>query len=128
MFSIKEYHKKYYQNHKKKKREQAKKYYYSHKKKRSEHSKIYRDGKRKFLLGFLGGKCIRCSLDDERTLCFDHINSDGAEDRKRFTNPTNMINYYIHHLEEVKQNLQVLCANCNMIKARELGEFKGRSS
>jgi 5-methylcytosine-specific restriction endonuclease McrA len=70
---------------------------------------------RKFLIDFLGGKCAGCGYSkDIRALQLDHKNSDGKKDRDRLGN--RVTRYYVKHLEEAKEKLQVLCANCNTIK------------
>lgn len=72
--------------------------------------------KRFTVINFLGDKCNHCNYDkDIRALVLDHIKGDGKADRLRLGN--RVARYYAHHLEEAKVNLQVLCANCNMIKS-----------
>jgi hypothetical protein len=58
-------------------------------------------------------------------LCFDHINSDGAVDRKRIskTGSGGTVRHYLQNLGEAKEKIQILCANCNLIKAKELKEW-----
>lgn len=65
----------------------------------------------------LGGyKCTKCGYDkDVRALQIDHINGDGAKERKLYRSGS--IPYYKHILETDKKNYQILCANCNAIKA-----------
>lgn len=71
---------------------------------------------RQRLVGILGGKCAKCDYDaDMRALVLDHRRGDGHLDRKRLGNK--IARYYINHLEEARANLQVLCCNCNTIKA-----------
>lgn len=76
---------------------------------------------RERLVRELGGKCIRCGYDkDIRALVLDHRDGDGKEDRKRLR--SKIQRYYIEHLDEAKERLQVLCANCNLIKSIENNE------
>jgi len=77
--------------------------------------------KRVFLINFLGGKCITCGFEDIRALELDHKNNDGYLDRKRIGNK--VFRYYYNHLEEALEKLQILCANCNKIKAKEENEY-----
>ncbi len=64
----------------------------------------------------LGGCCVECGYDkDVRALVLDHKRGDGHADRKRLG--TKLYRYYYNHLEEAENNLQVLCCNCNAIKA-----------
>ena len=75
------------------------------------------------LFNILGGaKCILCGYSDLRALCFDHINGGGCEERRKFKNVRIMRRHYLNHPEEAKKKLQVLCANCNMVKRDENGE------
>jgi hypothetical protein len=68
------------------------------------------------LLIALGGRCVQCGYgEDFRGLVLDHKMSGGAEDRKRLG--AKIARYYIKHLDEAKEKLQVLCATCNQIKA-----------
>lgn len=74
--------------------------------------------KRQSLLQALGGKCVLCGYDkDLRGLVLDHKNGDGHEDRKRLG--AKVFRYYVNHLEEAQEKLQVLCATCNQIKSFE---------
>ncbi len=74
--------------------------------------------KRLLVVAFLGGKCVTCGYEkDKRALVLDHKNGDGKEDRKE--RGSKLFRYYCLNLEEAKERLQVLCANCNMIKAME---------
>ncbi len=78
--------------------------------------------KRGILIQFLGGKCINCGyMEDMRALNIDHINGDGKIDRK--TIGSKIQRYYINHLEECKDKLQVLCCNCHSIKTHIQNEW-----
>jgi hypothetical protein len=76
--------------------------------------------------------CTRCGFNaDLDALCLDHINDDGAAHRKQLniSNRLNMNGTTIY--ERLKaigwmDGLQVLCANCNMVK--ELRRKRGRTS
>jgi len=73
--------------------------------------------RRKDLIRLLGGRCVECGYyTDIRALCVDHINGGGREDRKKFIGPLAYYRYYVVNTEEAKLKLQVLCANCNVIK------------
>ncbi len=82
--------------------------------------------KREFLINYLGGKCKTCGYRQNiHALQLDHINSDGADDMRRISGKPHregrgaIPRYYFKHLEEAKFMLQVLCANCNMIKKHQ---------
>lgn len=70
-------------------------------------------------LNILGGKCCKCSFDDERALQIDHVNSDGAKE------PHSGCSFFYHVINTFGSGrFQVLCANCNWIKRREKEEVK----
>ena len=114
MFDKKEYHKQYYQQNK-----ERYKTYKEHLD--PEYYKIrYRKAKDR-LFDILGGKvCIKCGINDERCLQFDHINGGGQKELKE-NSATNLLFKYLKD-PEIKNKLQVLCANCNWIKRYENGE------
>ena len=55
--------------------------------------------------------CHKCGYDDIRALDIDHKNNDGRENRGRAGGC-----YYREYLKEDRNDLQVLCRNCNWIK------------
>jgi len=79
---------------------------------------------RMLLFKQLGYKCIICGYNDIRALQFDHINNDGAKQRKIHGNSQKEYLYYTKHLDEVDVMLQVLCCNCNWIKQYNLHKSK----
>lgn len=72
------------------------------------------------VLNALGGKCIRCGIDDWRVLQIDHINGGGNKERKQVTS----IDRYYKDMLLTPEKYQVLCANCHQIKRYE--EKEGR--
>ena len=72
------------------------------------------------VIKLLGEKCVRCGYSDERALQIDHIYGGGRIDRKRLSSVSR---YYEHILINEGRGYQLLCANCNVIKAREQGEY-----
>jgi hypothetical protein len=95
--------------------------------KRKEIVRTYRRKLREAVLEVLGGKCVRCGFSDHRALQVDHVNSDGFSDTRcrkdRYT-------FYKHIVQEghASGRYQLLCANCNWIKVRELEEYPRRRS
>ena len=93
-------------------------------KKRAVWGKKSYDKLRKAIIDLLGGKCCNpeCLViggcTDMRCLQVDHKNGGGLDDRNRF-NKSNMTmyRYYLNNPDEAKEKLQILCANCNRIKA-----------
>ena len=74
------------------------------------------------LINILGGfKCVRCGFLDSRALVIDHIYGGGTQEQKAVGRRA-LNDYYLKHPEEAKEKLQILCANCNMIKAGENNE------
>src|SRR6267142_1012690 len=68
----------------------------------------------------LGSQCVKCSFSDSRALQVDHVNGGGRLDKNR--------GYALYRKIVKSQALgtneyQLLCANCNMIKAVETGEL-----
>ena len=63
----------------------------------------------------LGAECVQCGYDDKRALQFDHINNNGAKERKKYKG------YAVYRrIVKVKgKSYQVLCCNCNWIKRVE---------
>ena len=66
--------------------------------------------------------CVWCGFKDLDALCLDHINDDGAADRKRrkIAGRGNTVSgsrtYEALYKAGFPPGYQVLCANCNMIK------------
>lgn len=90
---------------------------------------FHKDNKqREFLIHFLGGKCVKCGYSENiHALELDHKNGWGNKDRLRIGGKHCRISrYYLKHLDEAKEKLQVLCANCNKIKVFEEREHYNR--
>ncbi|MCK5491713.1 MAG: hypothetical protein KAJ14_01225 [Candidatus Omnitrophica bacterium] len=80
---------------------------------------------REEIIKLLGGGCVGCTVTDKRVLCIDHINGDGHRDR--VAGQGNGMYYRI--LAKIKngdKSYQLLCLNCNWIKAIEKGELKNK--
>jgi len=72
------------------------------------------------LLDMLGGRiCVKCDFNNVLALQIDHKQGNGKHDLKRFKSAYAIYRYYLDHPKLAKQNLQVLCANCNIIKKIE---------
>lgn len=68
------------------------------------------------------GNCQKCGFNDLRALQIDHINNDGAEERRRLFGSRLFAGTTFYRW--VRRNnyptgYQVLCANCNTIKFQE---------
>ena len=73
------------------------------------------------LMNILGNKCVRCGFSDNRALQLDHINGKGRREIM-VLGSYRMIRKYSKDIVLAKENLQILCANCNWIKRNENGE------
>ena len=83
-------------------------------------SKLRRQRIRAAILDAYGSRCASCGFNlDVRALDLDHINNDGAEERKRLK--TSTINEYVFK-NNFPDTYQLLCRNCNWIKYLD---FKG---
>ena len=72
-------------------------------------------------LNVLGGLyCVHCGYDkDVRALQIDHVQGNGALERKKFRN--NALHLKIIKGQVNLKEYQVLCANCNRIKGTSSG-------
>lgn len=74
------------------------------------------------LLALLGGQCLHCGFSDPRALHIDHVNGDGAEERRQTGNAAAALYKLV---KADPSRYQLLCANCNERKKRrnrEVGE------
>lgn len=62
-----------------------------------------------------------CSFNNIDALCLDHVNDNGAEHRRSTSGPKmGGINFYKYiRANGYPEDLQILCANCNLIKEKE---------
>ena len=70
----------------------------------------------------LGDECKHCGYKDLRALCIDHISGGGTAERRkrgRISVQREIIRRVRSGDLTVFSEYQLLCANCNMIKARE---------
>lgn len=89
------------------------------------YTREYRQKQRLKMFDILGDYCKWCGMTLPVALTIDHIKDNGKSDRDRFGgHAKSMWAYYIKHPDEAKEKLQVLCWNCNMIKATYLRMHK----
>lgn len=80
---------------------------------------------RNTVLEKLGGVCVKCGFSDTRALQIDHINGNGAAERRLLNHHTKAFLHAV--LLDEGEKYQLLCANCNWIKRHEQQEWsKGR--
>lgn len=84
--------------------------------------KSYRRELKQKVLERYGKACIFCGYEDIRALQIDHINNNGAEERKALGGQNVSGWRFYKHLvaNGLPDGYQTLCANCNMIK--QLGD------
>lgn len=66
------------------------------------------------VLSLLGSKCASCGCNDLRSLCIDHINNDGSDDRKKYKSAITLMRNIIKNGNT--NEYQCLCFNCNLRK------------
>lgn len=67
-----------------------------------------------------GGVCQHCGFSDARALCIDHVHRGGEDERRKLTG--GKLYRKLNKLP-VQDGYQLLCANCNLIKAIENNEL-----
>lgn len=71
-------------------------------------------------MDYYGNKCARCGFNDSRALQIDHVNDDGADERREIGGHKCL--YWVKILRNLQKDstrYQILCANCNWIKRAE---------
>jgi hypothetical protein len=81
--------------------------------------------RRKETILFLGGRCVECRENNWMILDIDHKNGGGRKEKRELGNYQ-----FLKGVKRHPEKYQILCVNCNWIKAHKNGEFKncGRSS
>ena len=90
---------------------------------RNKHRERYRAYNRSFLarkraeaLAALGGACKCCGETADAFLTIDHINNDGAEERRKNKNHRAGVWTYYIQVRKQPERYQILCWNCNSAK------------
>ena len=97
----------------------------------AKYSRRYRRKLRFIVLERLGGKCSNphCDFSDWRALQIDHIKGGGCKELRSKSQVKYLVMLRDMPIEKLKQNYQLLCANCNWIKRYEndeINQWKGR--
>lgn len=88
-------------------------YYAKHRDKILQKQRDQHRKSRQKMVALYGGMCVCCGEKNWEFLAIDHVNNDGAEDR-RITKPSE---YYKRFLTGIRlPGFQVLCHNCNSAK------------
>jgi hypothetical protein len=89
-----------------------------HKSQKYQHEKKYNKIKtlnlKQKILDNYGSKCACCSIDVWQFLTIDHVNNDGAEERKKLQR-TSIYGFLVKN-NYPKDRYQILCMNCNYCK------------
>ncbi len=110
--------KEYYKTHRAEMLAQEKECYKMHRAERLVHAKEHRNAHRLAVLQhYSNGKieCAVCGFSDKRALQIDHINNDGNMDRRLHGSGLQFYRWLLFN--NYPAGYQVLCANCNAIKA-----------
>lgn len=62
----------------------------------------------------LGGKCDHCGINDMRVLDINHVNHNGATERKSYGTNANSL-AVLKRVLQAPTDYQLLCANCHRI-------------
>jgi len=120
---VKQYRKKYKASHKEELKMAAKDYYQRTKEHQNAYGKQRRKKIREQVLGHYGNKCAYCGETEYRFLAIDHINNDGAAQRK-VLGQAKCSGFYEWIIDNnYPKDLQVLCHNCNF--AKDKYNYKG---
>jgi hypothetical protein len=120
----KEWQKQYRSTHKEKIKAYNKKWLLENPQRNKELNKIERDRLKNSVIEYYSNGsmcCDECGFTDIRALQIDHINNNGAEERKRlFGSRTCAGTTFYRWIRKNKypEGYKVLCANCNIIKLR----------
>ncbi len=108
----------YRMEHAREHNEYSKDYHLKHREQRNEWARLYRRKNKFEVVRHYSKdtcKCSRCGYDDMRALQIDHISGGGEVHRRSITQ-----DFYVWLIKnEFPQGFQVLCANCQVLKAWE---------
>lgn len=92
----------------------------SHPKEVRQSRRAYRSRLRLAALAALGGRCAHCGLTDARVLAIDHVNDDGAVERRELkNNDWKLLRRVLASAFAGEDRYQALCHNCNWLKHLE---------
>ena len=122
----KEYHRQYRKDNIEKRRKWNRDWIANNKERYNASKYIYRDKIKLEVMSHYGNgkiECVNCGENDIDVLCLDHINNNGAEQRKKLgiagRNSIGGNTYEVLKRENYPKGLQILCANCNLKKEIE---------
>src|SRR3990167_9136 len=83
-------------------------------------TKAYQRRLRLGVIDRLGGECRRCGFDDPRALQLNHKKGGGTKEM----NHHGIAGFYTKILSGERDDIELLCANCNWIYEYEIGHLK----
>ena len=103
------------------------KYRQTHKAETAAYNKRIRMSVKQEALSHYGESCVACNFSDIRALQIDHINNNGAEERRALGGQKfSGWNFYRWLKQQGwPSGYQTLCANCNAIKQAQVWENSG---
>ena len=75
---------------------------------------MYKQRVRLEAIALLGGSCVHCGVNDPVVLNIDHVQDDGAQERRKLS-PSQFCSRLIQGLL-LREKYQLLCCNCNWRK------------
>jgi len=106
------------ENARKMKRERMREYRKQNPEKYRKQSRQAKSKLKSKIFDMYGYSCVKCGFSNIKALTLDHINNDGAIDRKKHGER----GVYLRALiPENKKEFQILCMNCQFIKRYEPG-------
>lgn len=122
--NLEQYHKMelaWRERHREQERKRGLIYYHKNARILSEKRKVTVREMCKAVYDILGRYCKCCGFSDMRALQIDHVNGFGNKERRKLSSSSPA--FYKKIIAAAGYGYQVLCANCNWIKAREEGSI-----
>ena len=111
----------YNQEHKEEQRAYKKKYYQEHREEVNLKDRIKGWDRKLKVIEILGGRCRNCGITDARVLQINHINGGGNKEYIAHRTTSTFYNRILSGERDTK-DLELLCANCNILYEYERGQ------
>ena len=79
---------------------------------RKAQSKVFRERVKAEVFAAYGDRCVCCGEDEPKFLTIDHVNNDGAVDRKKYGRGPHLMRLSLRR-RKFPRGYQLLCFNCN---------------
>lgn len=86
----------------------------------SKASRAYAHGLKLKLITLFGGKCAECNITDWRVLELNHLNGNRKDDIEKYKSLAKLYRAVLNG-ERTTEDLNLLCANCNVIHEYKTG-------